>query len=100
MAQPYGFSRMLIVAQEDLNRDRRLTLQRVFTFLGVDPYFDHPDFDLRHNLSDDREIKAFGESKGQVDISDADRDRLVEALAPDIAQFKAYMGLDFPDWSI
>ena len=96
----YGFSRMLIVSQEDLNRDRRLTLQRVFTFLGVDPYFDHPDFDLRHNLSDDREIKAFGESRGPVDISDGDRDRLVEALAPDIAQFKAYMGLDFPDWSI
>ena len=36
---------VLILTQEELNAERRVTLARAFEFLGVDPGFDSPQFD-------------------------------------------------------
>ena len=96
----YGFARILIVTQEDLDRNRRQTLQRVFSFIGVDPLFDHPEFEVRHNLSDDREKNAFGSTSDPIELSDDDRMKLVDTISPDLDQFRSYMGLEFPSWSM
>jgi sulfotransferase family protein len=42
-------SRLLVLDQADLRRERRPTLRKVFEFLGVDADFDSPEFDRTHN---------------------------------------------------
>jgi hypothetical protein len=41
----FGPERILVVSQEEMLRDRRAMLRRVFAFLAVDASFDTPDFD-------------------------------------------------------
>jgi hypothetical protein len=47
----YPRERILIINQEDLHVNRRETLRQVFNFLEVDPDFNSPDFETRHNES-------------------------------------------------
>lgn len=47
--QRLGAERLLVLSHEELLRDRRETMQRVFTFCGVDPEFFSPRMErLRH----------------------------------------------------
>jgi hypothetical protein len=96
----YGFARVLVLSQEDLNRNRRQTLQRVFAFLGVDPLFDHPSFSVRHNTSGERERVRFGERPPAVGLEADEVQRLQDVIAPDLAEFRRFMGLEFPDWQM
>ncbi len=51
---------ILVLAQEDLLRDRAATMQRVFEFLGVDPSFYHPRFErMKHRTSSHRRRKTW-----------------------------------------
>jgi hypothetical protein len=43
--EAFGEERIEIVGREELKRDRRATMRRVFEFLGVDPSFDSEQFD-------------------------------------------------------
>ena len=57
----YALSQVLVIDQEDLRRQRSETLREVFTFLGVDPDFDHPSFHReRHRTTRKRRATALG----------------------------------------
>jgi hypothetical protein len=43
--EAFGEERIEIVGREELKRDRRATMRRVFEFLGIDPGFDSEQFD-------------------------------------------------------
>lgn len=47
----YALDDFLLVRQEDLAQHRTQTLARIFQFLGVDPDFQHPDWNQLHNQS-------------------------------------------------
>jgi Sulfotransferase family len=47
----YPSERILVISREELLRERRATLRKVFRFLGVDPSFDTPRFDQVKNQS-------------------------------------------------
>ena len=54
-------SRIMVLEQNDLRYDRRETLRRVFEFAGVDPEFDHPEFEReRHATSRKRRSTRVG----------------------------------------
>ena len=54
-------SQILVLDQQDLLASRQTTLREVFAFLGVEPDFSTPDFDLVHN---DRERKLQANRRG------------------------------------
>jgi sulfotransferase family protein len=61
--QHYDRSQILVLEQQDLLERRRVTLRRVFEFLGVTPDFEHPGFDsLRHQTRRKRRASKIGRS--------------------------------------
>jgi Sulfotransferase domain len=57
----YALSQVLVLDQEDLRVRRSETLREVFTFLGVDPDFEHPSFHReRHRTTRKRRATALG----------------------------------------
>ena len=57
----YDRSQILVFQQSDLRDRRAETLRRVFEFVGVDPEFDHPSFEVvRHRTSKKRRATRAG----------------------------------------
>jgi hypothetical protein len=57
----YALSQVLVIDQEDLRYKRVETVRDVFTFLGVDPGFDHPNFHReRHRTTRKRRANVLG----------------------------------------
>jgi hypothetical protein len=78
-----------IVAQEDLHRDQRATLRRLFTDLEVDCRFWSPAMSERRNASCER----------IPPLSPRLRDQLVEAVGDDAQALREFAGRDFQGWS-
>jgi hypothetical protein len=54
----YPLERFLILEQKALKYQRQATLKQVFSFLGVDPNFEHPGFFREENQSRDKRCKT------------------------------------------
>jgi hypothetical protein len=96
----YPISRVLVATQEELFRERRATLRRVFRFLGVDDSVDDPEFDAEINTSLEREEKAFGKEAPPPTMTDEQRQKLVEHLQGDIEELRKHTGLRFDGWCV
>lgn len=118
--------RLLVVAQEDLRRDREATLERIFRFIGVES-FTTSEFDREHNIARDRRRSAalagmsrvFGERNpvrtffrsGKVkdllsrpmpslELDPAVRDRVAEYFREDAQRLRGLTGQRFESWSV
>jgi hypothetical protein len=120
--------RILVVAKEDLERNRRDVLRQVFRFLGVDDGFDSPEFARELNRTTERrQMTQVGRAVARVTrqtdpearfrlrqllvrplsqplerpaLDPRTRARLAERLRPDIERFRATCGVAFPGWSV
>ena len=108
---------MLIVSSEELLAERREVMRRVFTFLGVDPAFDSPQFDVRHHDSAGKYRRAFkppwpkrvltklGLSRTPPpapprELAPETRQMLVDVLRPEIDSFRSLTGQRFEQWCV
>jgi hypothetical protein len=82
--------RILILAQEDLQANRRTTVREVYRFAGVDDAFWSPGHEQRWNAS--------GEVSTPLDGSL--RRRLAAELADDADRLRELTGWDFPGWRV
>jgi hypothetical protein len=99
--QYYPLSRVLIVAQEDLYRERRSTLRRVFRWLGIDESFDHPGFDQLQRTSTQLERGAFGANAlPEPRLEPDQRRRLIEHVRVDSAELRSHTGLRCEHWCV
>ena len=111
-----------LIEFEQLANSPRAVLRGVFEFLGVDPDFDHPDFDKVHHASSVKGkppgwmsnmsrwpagkalrslIGPLFESEIEKPVpSDSQRERLESVLGPDVARLRAWSGQSFSSWSI
>lgn len=119
----YPSEGILVIAQEDLLRDRRETLRRVFTFLGVDVAFWTRDFATMANTSGDkgrhpvarRRVRrvmrmASGGRAGRVEaalarprrprLDPALRRRLAGYFADDADRLREVTGQELASWSV
>jgi len=97
--EAFGLDRLLVLSSEQLRDDRAQTMEQVFSFLGVDPTFTSPKFDVESHVTSAKLIKA-GESIDVPVMSAKQRERVAESLRPDIDRFRALVGQDFAHWSI
>lgn len=111
--------RILVLTLEELSATPRPVLARVFTFLGVDPAFDHPEFGVVHHASSRKGapnalghlVQAklpFGKALRHAApalferpferpaFSPETRDRLRHVFAPDLEALEAYAGVTVP----
>lgn len=97
----FPLSRILIASQEELARDRRETMRRVFRFAGVDEEFESPAFERIWNTSAEREDASFGPGKAPPpELSAEQREGLVEHLSEDVRELRSHTGLRLADWSL
>lgn len=124
----YPRDRVLVLRQEDLLHDRRETMRRVFAWAGVKDFWDarmererQPSGrkGRRHRLLDrvrrsrasapfyrlPQDVKWVVErisyAKGSAerpDLAPELRERVIERLEPEVAEFEQLTGLSFPDW--
>ncbi len=82
--------RLTVVAQEEMERETRSAVSRVYADLGIDDTYWSPEMEERWNASPDRapELPA-GTCR-----------RLAESLADDAERLRAFVGRDFPGWSV
>jgi hypothetical protein len=97
--EAYGMERILVFASENLRDDRNATLERVFSFLGVDPEFRSPSFAKDHHVTSDK-TTTVGEPLEQLVLPTRQREAIADHLRPDIDHFRAMVGQDFPRWSV
>lgn len=111
--------RILVLSLEELSAAPRPVLARVFTFLGVDAEFDHPDFGVVHHASSQKSapnaLGRFVQSKvpfgkavrhalpalfespfERPRFSDATIARLRAVFEPDLAALSDYAGVSVP----
>ena len=97
--EAFGRDHLLVLSSEQLRDERAQTLEQVFTFIGVDPTFTSPKFDVESHVTSDKLIKA-GESIDLPVMSPQQLERVADSLRPDIDRFRALVGQDFAHWSI
>lgn len=120
-----GAERVLVVDQRDLRDRRRETLQRIFTFAGVDGDHWVPEYEAEHNAAaeklepnrlgrwivDRRRLRAAVRRRALVRPLTARRmapvepppplrARLERILEPDAAQFRKLTGMAFDHWCV
>ena len=125
--QCFDQSRILVLDQRDLLRRRTETMRRVFTFLGVDPDFISPVFTQELNAhAEKRGLNRVGRWAFSSDrlpkplrralrrhgmplvtrrvpvprLTDVQRERLVDRLAPEAQRLRAVTGQSFAGWSV
>jgi hypothetical protein len=98
-AQAYGMDRILVMASEDLRDDRAAAMKRVFEFLGVDPEFTSPKFQIDRHVTATKLEKA-GASTDRPELSTEQREAIADHLRPDIDDFRTMVGQQFAHWSV
>ena len=120
-------SRILVLDQRDLLHRRAETMRSVFAFLGVDPDFTSPAFSRELNAHVDKPgLSRFGHWAYTSErlparvrslvvrhggrlltrrvpiprLSDPQRERLLEHLAPEAERLRALTGQPFAGWSV
>lgn len=83
---------ILVVDSDELRGRRRETLQRIFAFLGVDPYFRSWSFRRRHNVKTGRVRRDV--------LSPGVRGWLADELRAEVESLRDYTGLAFSGWSL
>ncbi|MGH6915107.1 MAG: sulfotransferase domain-containing protein, partial [Geminicoccales bacterium] len=112
----FPLERILLVTAEDLKDKRTEALERIFRFIGVDPYFEGSDFGRLFNQTQAMGGAELGGGDGSaIGVSRAgqgpdaperpaldreDRERLAAYLAPDIDGLRALTGLRFERWCL
>jgi hypothetical protein len=120
---------ILVLDQADLRERRRETLERVFAFAGVDPAFDSPALQVELNSIESkvllrdavvplgrwrRKLPAWWKERAsrrpfslvlgtpfeRPELSPELRERIAEALQPDIERFRTLTGMAFSGWSV
>lgn len=97
--ETYGLDRILVLSSEQLRDERAQTLRQVFSFIGVDPTFTSPEFDVESHVTSAKLSKA-GESLDVPVMSTEQRERVADSLRPDIDAFRALVGQAFAHWAI
>ncbi len=95
----YGLERLLVLSSEQLRDERATSLAQVFAFIGVDPAFTSPTFDVESHVTTAKLSKA-GESEDRPVLSPDQRAAIADSLRPDIDRFRALVGQDFAHWSV
>ena len=118
----YPRERILVVTFEDMRRDKRGMMRRVFEFLGVDSSFDSEQFDQVHNRSAEKrrpnllkqlllDIRGFSRLEGHAPwlfgtpierprLAASVKEKLAEALQDDIGEFRKVSGLPLDSWCL
>jgi len=118
----YPLERICIVSFEDLRKDKRKTMCKLFEFLGVDTSFESERFEQVHNRSAEkrrpnhlkrllRNIRGFSRLERHVPwlfnsaierprLDESLKQRLIGALHKDIVEFKMVTGLSFDSWCL
>jgi len=118
----YPQERICIVAFEDLRKDKRKTMCKLFEFLGVDTSFESERFEQVHNRSAERRIPnhlrqllrnvrgfsrlerhvpwLFSSAIKKPHLDEFMKQSLIEALHKDIDEFKRVTGHSFDSWCI
>jgi Sulfotransferase family len=118
----FGGDQVLVIDHRELMEERRAILQRVFEFLGVDPEFISPDWDAEYNVGEEHRVPTHAASRlgrlgaaamrapalrhrltrpvAKPTLTDDQRARLCEFLAPEVARLRELTGMAFADWSI
>jgi hypothetical protein len=96
--ETFGMERILVIASERLRDDRRAVLRRVFSFLGVDPDFTSPSFDIDHHVTPN--TTPDGEVLEPLVLPELDRQVIADHLRSDINRFRSMVGQDFAHWSV
>lgn len=97
--ETYGLNRILVLASERLRDDRAVTIAEVFRFLGVDPEFSSPKFNVERHLTSSKSGPD-GELLDLPVLSPRQHEAIAEHLRPDIDRFRALVGQDFAHWSV
>jgi Sulfotransferase family len=120
-AERFDAERILVLEQRDLLERRAHTLRRVFEFLGVDPDFTSPSWDVRHNTAGDHRVpstladrlgperaRRLGRLPGvrrllerpvrKPQLTAEQRRRVVALLEPEAQRFHELTGVAIDDW--
>lgn len=95
----YGLERILVMASEDLRDDRAAAMRRVFEFLGVDPEFTSPKFEIDRHVTATK-LEEAGASTERPVLTPEQRDAIADHLRPDIDRFRSMVGQEFAHWSV
>jgi hypothetical protein len=95
----YGMERILVLASEDLRDDRAAAMRRIFEFLGVDPDFTSPEFEVVSHVTTEK-LEKFGVPNDRPVLSPEQHEAVATHLRPDIDRFRAMVGQDFAHWSV
>ena len=98
-ADAYGMDRILVMASEELRDDREAAMKRVFGFLGVDPGFTSPKFEIDRHVTATK-LEEAGASAERPVLTPELRAAVAEHLRPDIERFRSLVGQDFAHWSV
>jgi hypothetical protein len=98
-AEAYGMDRILVMASEDLRDDRAAAMRRVFEFLGVDPEFTSPKFEINRHVTATK-LEEAGASTERPVLTPEQRDAIADHLRPDIDRFRSMVGQEFGHWSV
>jgi hypothetical protein len=85
-----GTNAVTIVTQEELDRERRAALRRVFRAVGVDDGFWSPAMAKRRNAS----VQPAPQLDRRL------KDRLADAFRDDADRLRELAGRDFPGWTV
>lgn len=120
----YPLDRVLVLTAEELRNNRRVALRRVYEFLGVDAGFDCPDIDEEYYVTADRYTITFSlekllpnqrllyfvnklipcpftrPSRPSLELDETTRNRLKEALLPEVDALRRLTGQSFSQWSL
>ncbi|MGH3459055.1 sulfotransferase family protein [Aeromicrobium sp.] len=97
--EAYGLDRLFVASSEELRDDRAATLVRIFDFIGVDPDFTSPKFDVERHVTS-KKLQDVGESVEKPTLSPQQHQAIADHLRPDIDRFRALVGQDFAHWSV
>jgi hypothetical protein len=87
----FPLERIFVTTTEELKEKRAETLRCVFQFVGVAPDFEDSEFDRLFHQTPAMTRPA---------LSQVQRDRLIEHLAPDIDRLRTLTGLRFERWCL
>lgn len=119
----FSLDQFLFLSSEEMRRDTKSALRRIFEFIGVPPY-DSEDFETQYNTGATKTRASILEEKVQNNqarrvlrrllpkrltaprpivkpkFTDEERAWLEEQLAPDVARLRALTGMAFSEWSL
>lgn len=97
----YPLRQVLVVDTDQLRHQRRATLRRVFSFIGVDPAHDTEAFDRVHHTTTGTQLETpTGDPFEPPTLTSSQREQMAAYLRDDVERFRHLTGQDFASWSL